>query len=266
MSGYLSYFKYELLVQLQYRAAALAGILTQIFWGFIYALVYIAFYNHTSIDSINLSELMSYVWLNQAFIRLIYLSYKDNEIMEKIKKGTVAYELCKPYDLYSWWFLKLLAKRYAECALRCLPVIIIALLLPEPYNLSLPESPMYFLLFLITLLFGSFLIVSINMIVQIISFYTLQEKGITSIVYSLGSLLSGFTIPLPLMPGLMLKIANTLPFRFIGDLPFRLYSSNINYTYGLKCIIIQIMWIAVIILTGKILMNRTLRKVTIQGG
>ena len=85
MSGYLSYFKYELLVQLQYRAAALAGILTQIFWGFIYALVYIAFYNHTSIDSINLSELMSYVWLNQAFIRLIYLSYKDNEIMEKIK-------------------------------------------------------------------------------------------------------------------------------------------------------------------------------------
>lgn len=266
MSGYLAYFKSELLVQLQYRTSALAGLATQFFWGIIYALVYTAFYNYNNIDSINIRGLMCYVWLNQAFMMMIYLSLKDSMINEQIKTGTVAYELCKPYDLYNWWYAKLLAKRYAATSLRCLPIIIVAFLLPEPYNLTLPASPLYFLMFLITLFFGSILIVAINMIVQTITFYTYQDKGIASIVYSIGGLLSGFSIPLPLMPNFILKIANVLPFRYIGDLPFRLYSSNININDGLKCICFQIMWIVILIIIGKIIMKYSLKKVSIQGG
>lgn len=266
MSAYLAYFKSELLVQLQYKASAFAGLITQFFWGIIYALVYTAFYNYNNIDSIKINELMCYVWLNQAFIMMIYLSIKDQGINEQIKTGTVAYELCKPYDLYNWWYVKLLAKRYAATFLRFLPIIIVAFLLPKPYNLTLPASPLYFLMFLITLFFGSILIVSINMIIQTIAFFTYQDKGIASIVYSIGGLLSGFSIPLPLMPNFILKIANVLPFRYIGDLPFRLYSSNINYYEGLKCMFFQIMWIVILVIIGKIIMKYTLKKVSIQGG
>lgn len=266
MSGYLAFFKSELLVQLQYRASAIAGLVTQFFWGMIYALVYTAFYNYNHIDSINIAQLMSYVWLNQAFIRIIYLNDKDPFIVDQIKTGTVAYELCKPYDLYSWWYLKLLARRYAATALRCLPIIIVAFFLPSPYGLSLPASPMYLLLFVLTLILGSFLITTINMIVQTITFYTYQDKGISSIVYSIGGLLGGFCIPLPLMPDFVLKIANVLPFRYIGDLPFRLYSANIDYAYGFQCILIQIAWIVVLFIIGKLLMKLSLKKVSIQGG
>ena len=266
MIGYLAYFKSELLVQLQYRTSAIAGLITQFFWGIIYALVYTAFYSYNNIDSININELMCYVWLNQAFIMMIYLSLKDAYINDQIKTGTVAYELCKPYDLYSWWYIKLLAKRYAGTALRCLPIILVAFFLPAPYNLSLPASPIYFIMFIITLLLGSLLIVAINMIVQTITFYTYQDKGISSIIYSIGGLLSGFCIPLPLMPDFILRIANVLPFRYIGDLPFRLYSSNINIYDGLYCMLFQIIWIIVLIIIGKIIMKISLKKVSIQGG
>ena len=266
MKGYLSYFKSELLVMLQYRTAALAGIATQFFWGLIYALVYTAFYQNANIDNINLNELMCYVWLNQAFIMIIYLSIKDSEIQNSIKTGTVAYELCKPYDLYTWWYLKLLAKRYAGSLLRCLPILIVAFILPAPYNLTLPPNIFSLVMFIITLLLGSLLIVAINMIVQTIGFYTLQDKGINGIVYSVGALLSGFFLPLPLMPELFLKLTEYLPFRFIGDLPFRIYSGNIGVQYGIKSMIIQIIWIIILILIGKIFMKFTLKKVSIQGG
>ena len=52
MRAYLSYFKAELIVGLQYKTAALAGLSTQFFWGILYALVYTAFYEYTSVDSI----------------------------------------------------------------------------------------------------------------------------------------------------------------------------------------------------------------------
>ena len=152
MSAYLAYFKSELLVQLQYRTSAIAGLITQFFWGFIYALVYTALYSYNNIDSISINELMSYVWLNQAFIMMIYLSLKDAEINDQIKTGTVAYELCKPYDVYLWWYIKLIARRYAMTFLRFAPIIIVAYFLPAPYNLSLPASPLYFIMFIITCL------------------------------------------------------------------------------------------------------------------
>ena len=266
MIGYLTYFRSELLTKLQYRTAAYAGVATQFFWGLIYALVYIAFYSYTNIDSINLNELMSYVWLNQAFYMIVYLSIKDNDINDAIMTGTVGYELCRPYNLYIWWYLKLLSKRYAATLLRSLPILIVAFFLPAPFNLSLPNSPLAFLLFIVTLLLGSFVIVAINMIIQIVTFYTYQDKGISSIVYSIGGLLSGFCVPLPLMPNLLLKIANCLPFRYIGDLSFRIYSGNIDINTGLKCMGIQIMWILILIIIGQILLQISLKKVSIQGG
>jgi ABC-2 type transport system permease protein len=263
---YLSHFKLQLLTGLQYRTAALAGISTQFFWGFLYCMVYQAFYSHTSIDSMSFKELISYVWLNQALFSLVVLRMKDNEVLESIRSGTVAYELCRPYDLYCWWYLKFLAKRYASAALKFIPVIVLAFLLPKPYNLSLPYSFSSFILFLISLLLGSFIIASINMIIHSISFFTLQDKGITSIINTTGELLSGLYLPIPLLPLFIISISEYLPFRLIGDLPFRIYSNNISGMYALKSITLQIIWIILLFIIGKLIMKKALKKVCIQGG
>lgn len=266
MKPYISYFKSELLVGLQYKEAALAGLATQFFWGILYAFVYQAFYNHTSVSTINFKELMCYVWLNQAFFSLIIFVLRDNQIMDQIKNGTVAYELCRPYDLYWWWFLKHLSKRYAACFLRCVPVLVFAFLLPKPYNLTLPISVEAFILFLIALFLGTIIIVSMIMIIQTISFFTYQDKGITSIFSTIGALLSGLDIPLPLLPLIIISVTEFLPFRLISDLSQRLYSGNISIEYGLKSIGLQIIWIIILVIIGKLLMKMALRKVSIQGG
>ena len=266
MRQYFSHFKLQLLTGLQYRSAALAGLYTQFFWGFLYCMVYQAFYSHTSIDSMSFKELISYVWLNQALFSLIIIRTKDSEIIDSIKNGTVAYELCRPYDLFSWWYLKLLAKRYANVALRFIPVIVLAFLLPSPYCLSLPYSIECFILFLISLFLGTLIIVSINMMIHSISFFTMQEKGIASIITTIGELLGGMYVPLPLLPLLILSITEYLPFRLVSDLPFRLYSNNINGMYALKSIILQFIWVILLFIIGKLVMKKALKKVCIQGG
>lgn len=266
MICYLSYFKSVLITRLQYKAAALAGLCTQFFWGFLYCMVYQAFYSHASIDSISFRELICYVWLNQAFFSLIYLRNRDPEIGNSVKEGTVAYELCRPYDLYWWWYLKLIAKKYGAMSLRFIPVLLLAFLLPAPYNLTAPISLKAFLMFVVTLFLGSLIVIGINLIIHTIGFFTKEEKGISSIINTFGELIGGLAVPLPLLPNLIINISEYLPFHLIGDLPFRIYSGNIAGNYAIKCIILQIIWIIILFVVGKLVMNKALKKVSIQGG
>jgi len=121
MKSYLSYFKLKFTIGLQYRAAALAGISTQIFFGLVYILVYVAFYESdaTSIP-MPLNELVSFLWLNQAFFALVYLWYKDKDIINLIKTGNIAYELCRPQDVYMMWASKIFGERLSNATLRFL--------------------------------------------------------------------------------------------------------------------------------------------------
>lgn len=266
MIGYISYFKIQVISGLQYKAAALAGLSTQFFWGFLYVMVYQAFYSYTNNSTISFNELVTYVWLNQAFFALIYIRAKDNEILNSIKTGTVAYELCRPYKIYSWWYIKILSKRYASVILRFLPIIIISLLLPKPFNLSFPDSNISFIFFLVSLLLGSFILVGINMIVHTLTFFTTHDDGIASMLFLVAEFLSGAFLPLPLMPNIFQKISYFLPFRLIGDLPFRIYSGNINIENALVNIGFQFIWIILLIIIGFSIMKMSLKKVSIQGG
>ncbi len=266
MRGYISYFKAELKAGLQYKTAAISGLTTQFFWGIIFALVYTSFYRHTSIKDINLSRLMDYVWLNQAFLTLIYIGINDESILGSIKDGTVAYELLRPYDLYTWWYIKLVAKRYALVMLRCMPILVFAYLLPEPYNLSLPFNVISFLMFLLTMFLGTILVTSINMIVNSLAFFTNENRGISSIIYTIADLLEGSQIPLPLLSGIVLIIASFTPFRFIEDLPFRLYSGHIDFMTGFNEIGLELIWIIVLLIIGRLILKKALSKVSIQGG
>ena len=92
MKAYLTYFKLKFITGLQYRAAAYAGISTQFFFGFVFIMVYFAFYKSGSGHlPMEMSALASYLWLNQSFFALITNFYKDNEIYNMIKTGNISY-------------------------------------------------------------------------------------------------------------------------------------------------------------------------------
>ena len=61
MNAYLSVSKLRFISGLQYRAAALAGMATQLFFGLIFIMIYVAFYSYSSTSPpISLEDLVSY--------------------------------------------------------------------------------------------------------------------------------------------------------------------------------------------------------------
>lgn len=267
MKGYISYFKIRVKASLQYRTAAWAGVATQFFWGFLNIMVYEAFYAGGSAEiTITLGQLATYVWLRQAFLRLITIWSLDSDIMEMIKNGNVAYELARPYKLYNLWAVKIAANKLADTALRCAPIIVVGMLLPAPYGMGLPVSLEAFALFVLTMSLGLIITVATCMFIYIFTFRYLDSTGPASIMFTLHDLLSGQLIPLPLMPEAVRKVIYLTPFWLTSDMPFRIYSGNIAVSEALSGIGMQVVWGIMLIWLGKWAMKRIFRTIVVQGG
>ena len=268
MKSYLNLFKLRIITEIQYRAAALAGISTQLFFGFMYIMFYIALYtsNKNITVPMNLKEIITYMWLGQAFFALRIPVLQDKELLNMIKDGNLAYEIIRPQNFYLKFYVKLYAHRLVATMLRFLPIIVIGLLLPEPYNLSLPSSTSSFILFLILLILSSLLVTSMTLLVHLITMFTIDSRGVFSFYSVIGELFMGGIVPIPFLPKFLRIMANALPFRFLSDSPYRIYMGNIPVSEGLGLIFLCILWIIITMAIGYIVSKIALRKAVIQGG
>ncbi len=70
---------------LQYRAAALAGIGTQLFWGFIKVMVFVAFFETVpEVLPMTFSQVLVYVWLGQALLVMLPPMLSKPELKESL--------------------------------------------------------------------------------------------------------------------------------------------------------------------------------------
>ncbi len=267
MQKYISFFRLRFINGLQYRAAALAGIVTQFAWGALEILMFSAFYEaDASAFPMEFSALTSYIWMQQAFLALYMTWFLENEIFDAIINGNIAYELCRPIDIYNMWFTRSMANRLSRAVLRCMPILILAAFLPKPYGLSLPKDVQASVWFSITMLLGFLVVVAFCMLVYIVTFYTVSPMGVRMVAVSMVEFFSGAVIPLPFLPNGIRQIFELLPFAAMQNVPLRIYSGDIAGSKIYTSLGLQLFWLIVLVIAGKMLTAKALKKVTIQGG
>ncbi|HEX9061276.1 MAG TPA: ABC transporter permease [Clostridia bacterium] len=267
MRKYISFFRIRFTVGLQYRAAAYAGMVTQFAWGFMTLMMFWAFYKSDKNSfPMSFEQLSSYIWLQQAFLSLFMAWFFENEIFSTISSGNIAYELCRPINLYDMWFIRNAANRLSKASLRALPILAVGALLPSPFRLSLPVTRTAALLFLISIFLGFLVLIAFNMLVYISAFYTVSSMGIRILSISLIELFSGAVIPLPFLPEGVRRIFELMPFASTQNTPFLIYTGNLDTKNAVLSILLQIFWLAALIIPGKLFMKNALKKVVVQGG
>jgi ABC-2 type transport system permease protein len=267
MKKYWAIFRLRFINALQYRAAALAGIATQFAWGFMEIFAFAAFYRANPVAfPMEFSQTVSYIWLQQAFLTLFMMWFWENDIAAAIMEGTIAYEMVRPVDLYNRWFCQAAANRLARAALRCGPILLVAFVLPEPYRMTLPPTPGQLFLFLFSACLSLGVVTAFSMLMYISLFYTVSPMGVRMIAVMLCDFLAGATIPLPFFPESARAVIELLPFGAMQNMPLRIYSGNIAGADALTKIALQVFWLAALLLIGRLMMSRSLRKVVVQGG
>ena len=267
MKAVLSLFRIRFLNSLQYRTAALAGMATQFAWGGMLILLYKALAeSNPAALPMELSALCSYVWLQQAFLALFNVWTVEKDLLNMVYDGSVGYELCRPMDIYSNWFVKSLSTRVARAVLRCMPVLILAFALPEPYGLTLPKDPVVLMAFFISAALGTLSVVAFIMLIYISAFFTVNAQGFRALLVTVADFLTGQVIPLPFFPEKIRRVVELLPFATMQDAPLRIYVGHINGAGIWQTILLQLFWILVMGFGGRMLMNKALKNVVVQGG
>lgn len=267
MRKYWAFFRLRFSMGLQYRAAALAGISTQFVWGGLEILAFRAFYEADPLAfPMTFQATSTYIWLQQAFLALFMSWFFENEIFEAIQNGNIAYEICRPIDIYHMWFARGVATRLSRAVLRCMPILLVAAFLPAPYGLGSPANAAALMWTSLTMILSLLVVVAMGMLIYLLTFFTISAAGIRMVASSLMGLLQGEILPIPFFPDGLKQVVELLPFASVQNVPFRVYSGDLSGAALYRAVLLQIFWLVVLVTAGKLLARRAMKKVVVQGG
>ena len=263
MKAYLSAFRMRRKMELQYRGAVLGGVICQVFFGLILIAIYRAMYAGKP-QEIPLSHITSYVWLQQAFFRMLLAS--DPELMDKIRTGSIAYDLCRPLDLYGFYYVRIMAQKMTGSLLRAVPMLVIAFLLPEGWGLMLPASLTGFVWSLAGLFLGLLCVSALENITMGFTMRTLDFRGMQALLNLLMMILAGNILPLMLFPDSWQRVITLLPYAQLLDAPIRLYTGDTPPSSAPGILLIQGIWVLLLTGVGILFWRANQKRLEIQGG
>jgi ABC-2 type transport system permease protein len=267
---YLAALRARFHLTLQYRAAALAGVATQFWWGGMKIMILAAFYHGAAGAPMSLTQVVTYTWLGQAFLVLLPW-YADPDVTEMVRTGAVAYERLRPVDTYAYWYARALAWAIARVIPRAIPIALIAgLLLPavglETWSLRPPPSVGAGVLFAVSMACAALLSTAMVQIITGVVVATLSDRGANAMAPALSNLLSGGIVPLLLFPAGLRDALFLQPFAGLVDIPYRIYLGQLAGQGALAGIGLQLGWTLVLALLGRAFLGRSLARLQLQGG
>lgn len=245
---------------LTYRAAYLAGALTNAFFGVVRSYIYIALYGAGgSVAGFTLRDAIEYTWITQVLFGVAVISL---EIDGTIRTGDVVTDLFRPWSFYGYWLSRFLGERACNLLLRGLLTYAIGALL---FAVPLPAGGTA-LAFVATIGLSLLVSFTISFIVNLTAFWLLDNAGVITLANALMVFFSGLIVPPSFMPPPLAALARALPFQALGDLPARVFLGQVTGAALGQALLVQALWLAALTAAGALLVRRALRKVVIQGG
>lgn len=263
MKAYFSVFRMRWRMELQYRGAVIGGVLCQMFFGLILIALYRALYQSKP-QTMPLASVVTYVWLQQAFFRMLLAS--DGDLLDKIRTGAIAYDLCRPLQLYGYYYVRVMAQKLLGSLLRAAPMLVFAALLPAGWGIQGPVSFTAFLAGVAGLLLGLLCVCALENITMGFTMRTLDSRGVQAMLNLLMMILAGNILPLTLFPDAWQKVITLLPYAQLLDAPIRLYTGQWPLTEAPRVLITQCVWILLLTCLGLLLWRQNQKRLIIQGG
>ena len=271
---YTALFASRFQQMLQYRGAAIAGFMTQCWWGGLKVMIFAAFYSGSvaaaSHAPMTLSQAITYTWVGQALLALMPW-FGDPDVSAAVRTGAVSYDRLRPVDFYSLWYFRaagwIAARVLPRAALMlAFAAIVLPLVGLGDWSWRLPASATAGVLFAISLVLALALSASMVMLLNIGIAASLNARGVNALAAGPVILLSGNLLPLGLFPDWAQIALLAQPFAGLLDIPLRIYFGMLDGPAALAGLGVQAFWIAALIALGRAWLARVLRSLEMQGG
>ena len=206
--------------QFSYRAANLAGLATNFFFGLLRASLMAALYrNRLEVNGISLQQAITFTGLSQAIIAYLSL-FGWWDVINQIRTGDVASDLLKPINYFTFWLAQDVGRAVAHILARGLTLMLAYALF---YDISLPSSFAQVAALGVSLVLGLLVSFAWRFLVNLSAFWTTDSRGIGRLAFSLSYFLSGFLMPMRFFPGWFARACSFTPFPYMVNTVMEVY-------------------------------------------
>ena len=247
-----------------YRTAALAGTFTNTVFGFLLAFVMVAvFRERRDIGGFDSLDAVTLVFVGQGLYPLTMGSITQAEIADRIKSGEVAVDLSRPYDFQSWWAAVAAGRAFHLGLSRgVVPVVAGGIVM----GLRWPDSVGVWVLFLVSVGLAAAVSFAWGFLLQLCAFWILDVRGPYQIGWLAAQFLSGLHVPVVVFPDHLEAIVRALPFVALVQLPGELFLGKHSGLAAVGVLLVQVGWLVVLVLAGRLVLARAVRRVVVHGG
>jgi len=248
---------------LTYRAATIAGLITNFGFGWLRVSVLLALYDDRSVVAgITETDLYGYVALTQAVITYLAM-FGWYELMESVHTGEIGADLLKPMSYFQFWLAKDAGRAAVALLLRGVVIMIFfSLVFPLSYPTNLAQW-----LWLATAVFLSWLVsFTFRFLLNLAAFWSPNARGIIGTGFIFGWFLSGFLMPLRLFPQWVQNIAYLTPFPYTLNLVVEVYLGLLQGPALYQALLTQLVWTVGLAILGQFVLKTAVRRLVILGG
>jgi len=249
------FLAYSIWVWMQFMTQIIALVIFVAFWKAVYV-------GQAEISGLNLNQTLTYIILAQLFAPAAHASNAIYHFGHLMREGLIGIELLRPVDFQAASYVNMLGRVGVELVLQ-LPLAVIAWLL---FRFELPTNPLVWLAFIVTLFLGNGVIFFFDWMLGCVAFYSTEIWGMSTLRYGIALFFSGAFVPLVMMPGWLQTIANFLPFAQALYTPVSLLSGITTLSQMPEIWLRQGALLLIFGLLSRFIFQRSVRKVTVQGG
>jgi ABC-2 type transport system permease protein len=249
--------------QATYRGATLAGVFTNTVFGFILAYVLLAVYQERStVGGFDVTDAVTFTFVMQGMLMVIGV-FGSTDLADRIRSGDVVSDLYRPVDFEAYWMADAYGRSAFYAVFRGVPPFIAGALV---FHLRLPSAPATWIAFVVSVALAVAVSFGWGFLLQLSGFWLLDVRGPNQLGWLTAQFFAGVFIPVVFFPAWLGAIAYATPFPAMAQLPVEVF---LDKHHGLDLVAVyavQLLWIAVLLAGGRLVLRRAMRKVVVQGG
>ncbi|MGE3911995.1 MAG: ABC transporter permease, partial [Chloroflexota bacterium] len=246
-----------------YRTAAISGAITNTFFGFLRAYLFIGLYqSRGEVGGYSLADALAFTFITQGMAALIGL-WGWWPIAESVQSGQVATDLMRPHDYQLAWLAQDVGRALYQFVARSVPPFIVGLI---AFEITLPTDPVAWLMLIPTIILAVGVSFGWRFCLNLTTFWWTDHRGIAGISMMAGMLFSGFMVPIAMWPDGLREIGYLSPFAAMVAIPIDVFLGKVTGLDLLAALGLQLFWFFAMLALGRVMLAAALHKLVVQGG
>ena len=248
-----------------YRAATVAGVVTNTVFGYLraYVLVAVAVAGGGTVGGWDEPTLVTFSFMTQALLTGTG-AFGETELAERVRSGDVVVDLYRPIDLQAWWLASWTGRAGFAFLARGIPPALVGAV---AFDLVMPTGPVMWLAFVVSVTLASGVGFALRFLTNLSAFWLLDNRGVDQLVTMVLLFFSGMLVPIVLFPAWLETAARALPFAGMIQLPTEVFMGRYDTVGAIAGVLaLQAAWLLALLAAGRLVLAAATRKVVVQGG